>query len=79
MSIVDAIHTIKLKMKTPSEWTTAIAVEPVGSATYKYHVTRRVPLMRLSTFSPASGRSFDVKGRVSTSATGTITNTAREW
>ncbi|MEZ9289870.1 DUF11 domain-containing protein [Vibrio lentus] len=79
VSIVDAIHTIKTEDGDDafSEWTTAIAVEPVGSYDVQGNYNGSVALDATVDLRPGERIVFDVKGRVSTSATGTITNTAQ--
>lgn len=79
VSVIDAIHTIKTEDGDDafSEWTTAIAVEPVGSYDVRGNYNGSVPLNATVDLRPGEHIVFDVKGRVSTSATGTITNTAQ--
>ncbi len=79
VSVIDAIHTIKTEDGDDafSEWTTAIAVEPVGSYDVRGNYNGSVPLNATVDLRPDEHIVFDVKGRVSASATGTITNTAQ--
>ncbi|CAK1741548.1 putative repeat protein (TIGR01451 family) [Vibrio crassostreae] len=77
--VIDAIHTIKTEDGDDafSDWATAIAVEPVGTYDVQGNYNGSVPLNATVDLRPGERIVFDVKGTVSTSATGTITNTAQ--
>ncbi len=79
VSVIDAIHTIKTEDGDDafSSWTTAIAVEPAGTYDVQGNYNGSVPLNATVDLRPGERIVFDVKGTVSTSATGTITNTAQ--
>ncbi|WP_086970295.1 DUF11 domain-containing protein [Vibrio coralliirubri] len=79
VSVIDAIHTIKTEDGDDafSSWTTAIAIEPVGTYDVQGNYNGSVPLNATVDLRPGERIVFDVKGTVSTSATGTITNTAQ--
>lgn len=79
VSVIDAIHAIKTEDgdNAYSDWSTAIAVEPAGSYDIQGNYNGNVPLDATVDLRPGERIVFDVKGTVSTSATGTITNTAQ--
>lgn len=79
VSVIDAIHAIKTEDGDDafSEWSTAIAEEPAGSYDVQGDYNGSVPLDATVDLRPGQRIVFDVKGKVSTSATGTITNTAQ--
>ncbi|MCW1890132.1 hypothetical protein OK016_16235 [Vibrio chagasii] len=77
--VIDAIHAIKTEDGDDafSDWTAAIAVEPVGTYDVQGSYSGNVPLDATVDLRPGERIVFDVRGTVSTSATGTITNTAQ--
>ncbi|CAH7341992.1 conserved hypothetical protein [Vibrio chagasii] len=77
--VIDAIHVIKTEDGDDafSDWATAIAVEPAGTYDVQGSYSGSVPLDATVDLRPGERIVFDVRGTVSASATGTITNTAQ--
>ncbi|WP_414628872.1 hypothetical protein [Vibrio owensii] len=77
--VIDAIDNIKTEdgVDAFSEWSTDIAVEPAGTFDVQGDFDGNVPLDATVDLRPGEHIVFDVKGTVSASATGSITNTAQ--
>nr|WP_199438037.1 DUF11 domain-containing protein [Vibrio owensii] len=77
--VIDAINNIKTEdgVDAFSEWSTDIAVEPAGTFDVQGDYDGNVPLDATVDLRPGEHIVFDVKGTVSASATGSITNTAQ--
>lgn len=77
--VIDAINSIKTEdgVDAFTEWNTGIAVEPVGTYDVQGNYNGNVPLNATVDLRPGEHIVFDVKGTVSASATGSITNTAQ--
>ncbi|WP_459671938.1 hypothetical protein [Vibrio owensii] len=77
--VIDAIDNIKTEdgIDAFSEWSTDIAVEPAGTFDVQGDFDGNVPLDATVDLRPGERIVFDVKGTVSASATGSITNTAQ--
>lgn len=77
--VIDAINNIKTEdgVDAFTEWNTGIAVEPAGTYDIQGNYNGNVPLNATVDLRPGEHIVFDVKGTVSASATGSITNTAQ--
>lgn len=77
--VIDAINNIKTEdgVDAFTEWNTGIAVEPAGTYDVQGNYNGNVPLNASVDLRPGEHIVFDVKGTVSASATGSITNTAQ--
>ncbi|CAH1566332.1 conserved hypothetical protein [Vibrio jasicida] len=77
--VIDAINNIKTEdgVDAFTEWNTGIAVEPAGTYDVQGNYNGNVPLNATVDLRPGEHIVFDVKGTVSASATGSITNTAQ--
>ncbi|QLK49226.1 hypothetical protein DR996_30395 [Vibrio owensii] len=77
--VIDAINNIKTEdgVDAFTEWNTGIAVEPAGTFDVQGDYDGNVPLDATVDLRPGEHIVFDVKGTVSASATGSITNTAQ--
>lgn len=77
--VIDAIDNIATEdgVDAFSEWSTDIAVEPAGTFDVQGDYDGNVPLDATVDLRPGEHIVFDVKGTVSASATGSITNTAQ--
>lgn len=77
--VIDAINNIKTEdgVDAFTEWNTGIAVEPAGTYDIQGNYNGNVPLDATVDLRPGEHIVFDVKGTVSASATGSITNTAQ--